>query len=218
MKIFIVIPAYNEEKRIGKVLDELRNTKHKTLVVDDGSTDGTYKIASNGCDYVLRHRVNLGKGASMKTGAEAAFLLDAEAVIFMDSDGQHMVSDLNKFTDSLNSGRKLVFGARQWGGGVPFVRMVGNKLVSGFIFLLFGVKVSDILCGYRAIARDIYEKIKWNSLGYGVETEMIIRAIRARVTHCEVPVAAVYLESYKGMTFGHSLEIMTNILRWRLRI
>ena len=98
MKIFIVIPAFNEEKNIGKVLKEVSKTKYPIIVVDDGSTDKTFKVLQkfqipNSKFQILRHRVNLGKGAAMKTGAEAAFALGADGVVFMDSDGQHKVSD-----------------------------------------------------------------------------------------------------------------------------
>ncbi|RLC30852.1 glycosyltransferase family 2 protein, partial [Candidatus Woesebacteria bacterium] len=89
MKIFIVIPAYQEEERIGNVIRDVTKTKFPIVVVDDGSKDNTFKIASKYRVTALRHKVNLGKGAAMKTGAEVAFKMGADAIVFMDSDGQH---------------------------------------------------------------------------------------------------------------------------------
>ncbi len=94
MKIFIIVPARNEGRRIVQVLRDLGKTKFPVVVVDDGSKDNTYKVAKKTKATVLQHRVNLGKGAAMKTGAEAAFLMGAEAIIFIDADGQHKVEDL----------------------------------------------------------------------------------------------------------------------------
>ena len=218
MKIFIVVPAHNEEKRIGKVLKELQKTKYKTIVVDDGSTDGTCKVARKFTDYVLRHRVNLGKGAAMKTGIEGAALLGANAVVFMDSDGQHDMSDLNKFTKKLKSGYEIIYGSRQWGKGVPKERLYGNGATSSLIKVLYKVNVSDILCGYRALTILAYRKIKWETSSYAVETEMIIRSAKKNLKYCEVPVAAVYLDDYKGMTFTHAFYLIFDIFRWRITI
>ena len=218
MNIFIVIPAHNEEKRIGKVLKELKKVKYTTLVIDDGSTDNTYKIAKDNCDYVLKHKVNLGKGAAMKTGAKAAFKLGAEAIVFMDSDGQHVVDDFDEFVKALEKVMDAKYGARIFDMQVPLVRYLVNKIISLTVSLLFGVYVSDILCGFKAMTKDSYKKVKWESSFYGVETEIIIRAAKNNLKHCEVPVAAVYLESYKGMTFSHAFSLIFDIFRWRITI
>src|SRR3990172_1702337 len=101
MKISIVIPAYNEEKRIGPVLSEIEKMGLEVFVVDDGSSDNTSKISEKYTKNVLRHKINLGKGAALKTGCEAAFDLGADAVVVMDSDGQHKASDLPKFIKTL---------------------------------------------------------------------------------------------------------------------
>ncbi|MFC1710435.1 glycosyltransferase family 2 protein [Patescibacteria group bacterium] len=218
MKIFIVVPAHNEEKRISVVLKKLQKTRYKTIVVDDGSTDNTYKISKRYCDWILKHSVNLGKGAAMKTGIEGAIKLGADAIVFMDSDGQHEVTDLSKFTKKLNKGYDIVYGSRQWGKGVPAERLFGNRIVSYMIKVLFKASISDILCGYRALTVAAYRKIIWESSSYAVETEMIIRSAKNNLKYCEVPVAALYLEDYKGMTFTHAFSLVFDIFRWRINI
>jgi glycosyltransferase involved in cell wall biosynthesis len=142
MKIFIVIPAFNESKRIGLVLNDLVKINLPIIVVDDGSSDKTYQVASGYKEQlknllVLRHKINLGKGAALKTGCQAAILKGAEAFIIMDSDGQHKVSDIYKFIETLNSEKyDVVFGSRNLSLGAPLVRFIGNKLASVLIIII----------------------------------------------------------------------------------
>ena len=82
MKISIVIPTYNESKHIKKVFEGVKKTGYDIVVVDDGSTDNTNAIAKPYAT-VIKHKVNLGKGAAMKSGASYAFANGAEAVIFI---------------------------------------------------------------------------------------------------------------------------------------
>jgi glycosyltransferase involved in cell wall biosynthesis len=242
MKIYIVIPVYNEEKRISEFIKELKTGGYPFIVVDDGSSDNTaallsnfqlpntelqkatkqktklHLLTTNHKSLFLRHKVNLGKGAAMKTGAEAAFILGAEAVIFMDGDGQHKVADVDNFVKELNSGKcDIVYGSRNLSHGVPLIRYLGNKAVSVIISLLFGVYISDILCGFRAITKNAYDKILWESRGYAVESEMVVKAAKAGLKHCEVPVSTIYYDKFKGVTVFDAFHILFDLLRWRLK-
>lgn len=217
MKIWVVVPAYNEEKRIGEVLKALKAARMDVVIVDDGSKDNTFEEVSKYSFKALRHRINQGKGAALKTGCDAAFLLGAEAVIMMDSDGQHRVKDLPKFIESLETKKyDIVFGSRNLSMGMPLVRFMGNKLASVLISLLYGIYVSDLVCGYRAFTKKGYEKIKWDSSGYGIETEMVIRAGKTGLHRCEVPVETVYYDKFKGVTIIDALGILFSVLKWRL--
>lgn len=224
MKIYIVIPTFNEERHIKNVLKDVAKHKLPIIVVNDGSVDKTSQVLSklkvkSEKLMVLTHRVNLGKGAAMKTGAEAAFSRGADAVIFMDSDGQHKASDLPKFIKALESGKYgIIFGSRVLTHGVPLVRFLGNKFASILISVLFGIYVSDLICGYRAITRNSYEKIKWESSGYAVETEMAIKTAKYGIKYCEVPVETVYLDNVKGVTILDAINILTNVIAWRIKI
>lgn len=219
MKIFIVIPAYQEEERIGNVIKDVIKTKFPIIVVDDGSKDNTFKVANRYRVTALGHRVNLGKGAAMKTGAEAAFEMGAEAIVFMDSDGQHKIEDLSNFIDAIEKDKfDVVFGSRHLAHGVPLVRYLGNKIGSILVSLFFGIYVSDLLCGFRAVTKKAYNKINWESTGYAVETEMVIKTGRYGLKHCEVSVETVYLDSVKGVTLLHAFGILLDVIRWRIRL
>jgi glycosyltransferase involved in cell wall biosynthesis len=219
MKITIVIPAFNEEKRIGEVLKDLKKTKLPVIVVDDGSKDKTFKIAKNLGVIALRHKVNLGKGAALRTGCEAAFSMGAEAVILMDSDGQHKVEDLSHFIDALEKDKfDVVFGSRDLNHGVPLVRYMGNKVASILISLLFGIYISDLICGYKGLTRKAYGKMNWESTGYGIETEMAIKTGKYGLKYCEVPVQTIYYDNVKGVTILDAFNILLDVIRWRIKL
>lgn len=216
MKTYVVIPAYNEAKRIGPVLSALSEIKLPVVVVDDGSRDNTFEEASGYGFTVLRHKVNQGKGAALKTGCEAAFLLGAKAVVMMDADGQHKVEDLPKFLEALETGKyDIIFGSRNLSLGVPLVRYVGNKLASILIAFLYGIYVSDLVCGFRAFTKRSYEKIIWDSSGYGIETEMVVKAGKSRLKGCEVQIETIYYDKFKGVTILDALGILFTVLKWR---
>lgn len=215
-KIAVVVPVFNEEIRMGAVLSDLKKLKLPVYVVDDGSGDDSYGLAQKYKVNVLRHKTNEGKGAAMRTGANKAFADGAKAVIFMDGDGQHKASDLHYFIDALNvGGYEVVFGSRNLSLGVPFFRYLGNKLASVLINMMFGIYVSDLICGYRAMTNRAYDNIRWRSDRYGVETEMVVLTGKNGLRYCEVPVEVVYFDVFKGVTWVDSVKILGDVLKWK---
>jgi len=217
VKIFIVIPAFNEVRRIEEVLEDIQNSHLPIIVVDDGSKDSTFEKAKKTNATVLRHRINLGKGAAIKTGCEAAFLMGADAIIMMDSDGQHKAKDLPKFVEKIQSGEfDIIFGSRNMSLGVPLVRFMGNKFASVLISLLFKVYISDLICGYRAITKKAYQEMKLKSSDYGIETEMVIETAKLKLRYCEIPVETIYYDKFKGVTILDAFSILLNVIWWRI--
>lgn len=222
MKIFIVIPLFNEEKHIVNVLKDISKYKLPIIVVDDGSDDNSkLKIINFQFKNVtlLEHKINLGKGAAMKTGADYAFDRGADAIIFMDSDGQHEAADLPKFIEALESGKyDVVFGTRNYSYGVPLVRFLGNKFASLLMSLMFHIYVSDTLCGFKGLMKEAYKKLKWDSSGYGVETEIVARVGKNKLDSCEVPVGTIYHDKVKGVTMLDAFGILGEVVRWKFTI
>ncbi len=221
MKIFVVIPVFNESKLIASVLKDIQKTSLPIIVVNDGSTDKTplniNKINKKEIT-VLNHEINLGKGAALKTGCDFAFESGADAVILMDSDGQHDPKDIVKFIEKLDFGYDVVFGSRNLNFGVPLDRYIGNKIASVIVGLLFGIYVSDLICGFKAINAKAYKKVRWESLGYGVETEIALRVNKAKLKHCEVPVATIYYDNFKGVSITDAFGVFLSIISWRIRL
>lgn len=220
MKITIVAPVFNEEVRVGDFLNSLNRLNYPIVVVDDGSSDGsvkTIKSLRNKRITLLRHIINLGKGAALKTGCEYAFKNGADAVILMDTDGQHSADDLPQFEKKLEVDKyDVVLGSRNLNLGIPLDRYIGNKIASVFVSLLFGIYVSDLICGFRGLNKKAYKKINWESTGYGVETEMVINIKRNGLSHCEVPVETIYYDNFKGASITDAFAVLMNLIKWRI--
>lgn len=220
MNITIVISAHNEEKYISGLLSKLEQYSMPTIVVNDGSKDKTSQIVKRYKKVsLISHKINLGKGAAMKTGAQAAFKLGADAVIFLDADGQHSTTDLPKFVLKLEENKyDIVFGIRKLNNKSPMVRSWGNKFGAVVVNILFGIKIDDILCGFRGLTKKGYELINWKSVGYEVETEMVVKTAINRLNYCTVPVKTIYHDKVKGVTIIDGFVLFLNVFRWKINI
>lgn len=213
-KSFAIIAAYNEEKHIRAVARDTRQFVDEVVVVNDGSKDGTSKEALAAGAIVLDHVVNLGKGAAMKTGAEFALHEGAEYIIFLDADGQHEPKDVPRFIEALKKS-EIVFGARKREGNMPFILRFGNWFMSEVIYHLYGLRLHDSQCGFRAIRANSYQFLVWRSMDYSVESEIIAWAGKAKLRYEELWIKTIYYDKYKGTTPLHGFPIVWNLLMWR---
>jgi len=154
-KISIIMPAYNEASAIGEVLDRLIPTANENrwevIVVDDGSNDGTGKIAEEHGAKVLTHPSNRGYGASLSTGVRAT---DADVVVFIDSDGQQDQNDIPRLLEHIGQ-YDMVAGARTKDSHIDLHRRPGKKILKWFADYLAKEKIPDINSGFRAFRRDV---------------------------------------------------------------
>ncbi len=213
MSLYCIIPAYNEEKRIGPVIEKTRKHCGNIIVVDDGSKDGTYE-AANGCT-VLRHIVNLGKGAALKTGCEYATMNGATQIIVLDSDGQHDPDEIPNFIKALKE-NEIVFGFRPKNKNMPAVFKFGNWFIDTSIKTLFKISIKDSQCGYRAFTAEAYKKIKWKSTDYSVESEMIAHTGKHRLKYAQTPIKTIYHDKYKGTTVADGISIVLKMIWWKV--
>lgn len=209
--IWIIIPAFNEEKTVGLLLEKIKKRDLNIVVVNDGSTDLTKNIVEKLPVFLLNHKTNLGKGAAMKTGADFAFSQGAGAIIFMDADGQHDPKNISDYIYKLQQGSEIVFGKRNLGKGTPMIRLLGNKIASRLISLLCGIYLEDLLCGFIGMTKKTYGIVKWDSSGYGVETEIVARTGKNKLKYSEVHIKTVYNDKYKGVTVLDALGILYNL-------
>ncbi|MHB8354646.1 MAG: dolichyl-phosphate beta-glucosyltransferase [Burkholderiales bacterium] len=168
----VLIPAYNEEKRITGTIDRLRGyfdslgLAWDLLLVDDGSTDGTVEVVRKRlADFkkfrVISHPFNLGKGAAVRTGMLAA---SGDYVLFMDADFSTPVEEFGKFQPLMAQGLPVIIGSRKMPGALvekrqPFAREFFGK---GFTFLsnlMLGTSYSDFTCGFKCFRRDAARRI-----------------------------------------------------------
>lgn len=222
MKTIAVIPAYNEGQHIVPVLERVQQHVDAIVVVDDGSRDNTFDIVSaysvqNPKVIALSHAINLGKGAALTTGCEAAELLAADVIVVMDADNQHNPEHIPEFIQAIKGNNvDMVFGSRSFNSEMPIVMKLGNQGLSWLIQKLFRMRVRDTQSGFRAFTPVAFEKMRWQSTGYEVETEMIVRASEQGVRYAEIDIDTIYLDDYKGTTAFDGLKIFAKILQWKV--
>jgi glycosyltransferase involved in cell wall biosynthesis len=212
---FAIIPAHNEEKNIAKVLSKVKKYVDYIVVVDDGSSDNTSKIAKEAGCIVLRHLVNLGKGAALKTGCDFAINNEAKMLIVLDADAQHDPSDIPRFIEKLQK-YEIVFSFRKKSSKMPFVLRFGNWFISEVVNLLYGVSLKDTQSGYRAFTSGTYKKIRWSASDYSMESEMISRTGKQKLKYVQIPIQTIYSDRYKGTTVLDGMKIVFNMLIWRI--
>ena len=216
MKKIIVIPAYNEEKTIFDVVSKCKKYGD-VIVVDDGSKDNTYLEAEKANVLVLKHRVNLGKGATLKTGCDAALMKNADVIIIIDSDGQHDPDEIPFFYTNLKE-NDIVFSRRIKRDEMPLFAKVGNTGLKFITNLLFKVKLEDPQSGFRAFTKNCYDKIRWNTTGYSVENEIIARVGINDLKYSQIPIKTIYKDRYKGTTLLDGVKILIDMFVLKLTL
>lgn len=215
-KIFAIMPAYNEEKTITEVALKTRKHVGRVVVVDDGSRDDTSGAAEKAGATVLRHTVNLGKGAALKTGCDYAVRKGAELMVLIDSDGQHDPEEIPKLLRVIE-GADIVLTYRNIDyHRMPLFKRIGNRFINLNISLLFGIRVIDSQCGYRALTSKAYRKIRWIASDYSVETEMIARVGKKQLRFKQIPVKTIYNDMYRGITLIDGMKIFLSMLWLRV--
>ncbi len=189
MRIFAVIPAYNEEKSIKNIVKKTKKYC-RAIVVDDGSTDKTFVLAKKAGAILIKHEKNQGYGQSLRDGINEARKRKADYIITLDSDGQHNPDDIPKFIEVLEHGYDVVSGSRfisgkSWGSRK---RMTAIKLLTYQAYLFSGLKLTDIQSGFRGYNVKIFRKIKLEHKGMGFSVELPIKAKRYGYKFTEVPI------------------------------
>ncbi|MEE4312705.1 MAG: glycosyltransferase family 2 protein [candidate division KSB1 bacterium] len=207
VKICVIIPAYNAEKHLSDVINNIRASFSGTvIVVDDGSSDGTKVVAENAGTIVLSHRQNLGKGAALKTGYGYAIRCNCSAVITIDSDGQHDPVIIPLLIDAYQRGdKKIIIGSRMHETGtMPFHRKLSNKITSGMISMRINRRVSDSQSGFRLIDVDVLKRIKLSTSHFDTESELLLKAGLHGYHISEIPIASKY--SDESSSVRHFLD------------
>jgi len=172
----IIIPAKNEQVAIAGVIAKLKKVlsahAFEIIIVNDGSTDNTAKIALDAGAKVITHPYSKGNGAAIKTGARAAL---GDVVVFMDADGQHSPEDIPRLLAKLNQGFDMVVGARQKGSQASIGRSIGNKFYNKFASYMTGHKIEDLTSGFRAVKIDKFREFLYllpNGFSYPTTSTM----------------------------------------------
>ena len=196
-KLVVIIPAFNEEKSIGKVVGAIPRiikgvSKVLVVVVDDGSTDDTVAFAqSAGVDYVVSIASNSGVGYAFKSGIKKALEIGADIVANMDADGQHNPDDIPRLIEPiLKESYDVVVGSRFLDDcklDMPFMKRLGNRLFTKAVAWATGIHLTDSQSGFRAFSRDA--ALRLNTLGKFTYTqESLIELAMKNLRITEVPI------------------------------
>ncbi len=224
-KVAAVVPAYNEEKRIGRTIEKLQNSPYinHIIVIDDCSTDKTYEIATGTGVTLIHHENNQGVGGAIKTGFKKALEMDVDVAVIMAGDGQMPTFELPKFLKQCQEGYGLVIGNRFDGSdprdyGMSQVRYYGAKILSFMTYIATGQKVPDSQNGYTALTRETLEKINIDSIAnrWGVHNDIISRCAIAGIPIISIPQATKYFDR-DGNRIG-SKHFILNIIYPNLRV
>ncbi len=215
--IWIVIAAFNEEKSIGRVIDNLKKHDYKNIVVtDDGSNDSTFEIAKKHGAYALKHCINRGQGASLQTGIDFALRKGADVVITFDADGQHLASEIKDLLKPIEAGYDIALGSRflHRKTNVPLFRKFILKGGAFICWVLYGIKLTDTHNGFRALSRRAAKKIRISADRMEHASQIIEKTAKYRLKYKEVPVTIRY-SSYskkKGQTSLNAIKIFIKMV------
>jgi glycosyltransferase involved in cell wall biosynthesis len=196
--VSVVIPAYNEEKTVGDVINstisimDTLNVPYEILVVDDGSTDATGKIASQHKVTLLSNDQNHGKGYSLRKAIREA---RGEIVVTIDSDGEHKPKEIPDLLSLIFDGADIVAGSRFMGKSMgkqaevtTRLNKIGNSLFNVVIMMLTRNHVTDSQTGFRAIRKEVLEELDLESDGFEIETEITIKSLANGFSFRETPI------------------------------
>ena len=210
MTVSIIIPVFNERETINTILQQVLSCgvgPRQIVVVDDGSSDGTFELLTNRDGdaplTILQHPVNRGKGAAIATGLSAA---TGDIIVIQDADLEYDPADLPELLEPLLTDRAdVVFGSRFSGGKMRQVayrrQRWGNWTLTFLSNLFTRLDLTDMECGYKAFRRELVAGIEFEETGFGFEPEITARLAKRRPRIYEVPV------SYHARTFAEGKKI-----------
>ena len=220
--VWIVIPAYNEEKVINFVVSQAAEVFPNIVVVDDCSRDRTADVVSQQGVTTIRHCLNLGQGAALQTGIDYALLMKAKVIVTFDADGQHRVEDALALAYVIINGEAdIAIGSRFL--GVDSVRMPRSrktllKTAAMFTWFITGVRVTDAHNGLRAISAVAARKIQITQNRMAHASEIISQVGGLGLIYKELPIQVMYTEYSlaKGQKIANSIHILVDLLLGRI--
>jgi glycosyltransferase involved in cell wall biosynthesis len=213
-----VIPCCNEEAAIGSVVLKTKRFVNTVLVIDDGSSDDTKKIAQDAGATVISHRKNRGKGAAIRTGFQFAKENDFDYVVTMDGDGQHNPLEIPALLKNVvNNGNDISIGYRVGNDTeMPMWRKVGKRVLDYTTSMGTGGSVTDSQCGFRAFNKKAYESIapKLKGEAFSVESEQLIKAheLGLKVVNTNVTCKYKDLDTSTKNPAAHGLSVLGYVI------
>lgn len=212
--IIVGMPAYNEENYIGSVVLQARQFADEVVVVDDGSSDRTARVARLAGATVVQHQKNSGYGATVQTVLAEARKRNPDVLVLLDADGQHNPEEISSLVDAIFDGSDVVVGSRKIKSeDIPAYRKFGQKIISYFTRVLSRSTLSDTESGFRAFSRKAINVLEPKEQGMAISAETISQATAKGLRIAEVPVSAIYTRD--GSTLNpvkHGAGVLNRVL------
>jgi len=200
-KVLTITPAYNEKKKILAVIKQIQQFCDNILIIEDGSTDGTYEVLKyysiENSLKIIRHERNRGYGAALITGFNYAIENNYEIVITIDADGQHDPSYIPKFLDEIKKGYDIVSGTRYHPESpvrtiVPDNPKRINDEIVNFLNEKLGISLTDAFCGFKAYRVNKLSELKLTITDYAFPLQVWVQAVMKGFRIKEIPVPLIY--------------------------
>lgn len=219
MKAIVIIPAFNEALVLGSVLEGILKQPDlavDVLVVDDGSNDETFAIARRMGVKALKHKINRGQGAAIRTGLDFALARGYETAVFFDADGQMDPAEIKLFLNKIAEGYEVVLGSRNLGQavGMPIIKRIIKQAALLFTNLTTGLKLSDTHNGFQAWTMEALKQIQLNQDRMAYASQVINEVARLRLKYIEIPVTIKYSDysKQKGQSIFNVFGILWDLL------
>ncbi len=194
LKVCVIVPTYNNEKTLKRVLDSVLPYTSSIIIVNDGATDSTAEILKGYSHLVqIHHAKNSGKGTALRNGFKKAIELGYEYAITIDSDGQHFASDLPTFIETIERepGSLLIGSRNMTTEDVPKKSSFGNKFSNFWFWFETGIKLEDTQSGYRLYPLQLIPK-KYVTNKFEFEIEVIVRSAWKGIAVKNIPIQVLY--------------------------
>ncbi|MDD4271947.1 MAG: glycosyltransferase family 2 protein [Patescibacteria group bacterium] len=215
MRVFCVIPAFNEEKNIKAIINQVRPLVDCLVIVDDGSTDRTADFTLREGAVLLKHIINRGQGAALRTGTEYCLNNGADIIVHFDADGQFLSQDIEKIAAPIkNNKAQVVFGSRflnaEHSSEVPFIKKnIIMPLAKAVNRIFFNVNLTDPQSGFRAMSAEAARRIGWRQDRMAHCSEIMFEVKKNNFKVKEVPIRVIYHNF--GQSFSGGFKILKEL-------